>query len=153
MFEDAAEPALSDEVHEPQQVHGHERHHGERRDADDHGLLGERAADEAHVVQRVHDAAEEPVDEHGVDAAVARSLRALNHHEHDSHAVHGVQAAGQPARVLLGQKRQQQKRGDDEREEDAVGAHHVHAEVLELPQHQQRYSRGQRSAHRQHVHE
>ena len=55
--------------------------------------------DEPHVVQRVHDAGEEPVDEHGVDAAVARGLGALDHHEHDGHAVHGVQDGGEPALV------------------------------------------------------
>ena len=83
----------------------------------------------------------------------ARCLRALYHHEHDGHAVHGVQDGREPLRIRHHEERQQQKRRDDEREHHAVGAHHVHAQVLELPQHQHRDRRHERAGHGQHVHQ
>lgn len=103
-------------------------------------------------MQRVYDASEEAVDEHGVDAAVARRLRALDHHERDCHAVHRIQDGGLPSSVAVAAKRKRQKRGDEQREGDAVGVGHVHLHVLELPEHQYTDARNQASCHGQQVH-
>ena len=78
---------MADEVHDAQKVQGRHRDENQARRAaaapDAAGdSLQHRAAQKAHVVQGVHDAAEHAVDEHRVDATVARDLRALHHHEH-----------------------------------------------------------------------
>ena len=80
--QDAMEAALAEEVHESQQVPGAERNHSVRRQPGMATCPASVPADEPCIVQGVHHAAEEPVDEHRVDAAVARDLRALHHHEH-----------------------------------------------------------------------
>ena len=130
------EAALPDEEHETEQINRHQRYHGVGLHSDDSDLLGERAGKEPDIVQRVYDAGEEAVDEYGVDAAVARCLRALDHHERDCHAVHRIQDGGLPSGVAAAAKRKHQKRGDEQREGDAVGVGHVHANILELPEHQ-----------------
>ena len=65
------EAALPDEEHETEQINRHQRDHGIGLHADDAYLFGKRSGKESDIMQRVYDAGEEAVDEHGVDAAVA----------------------------------------------------------------------------------
>ena len=146
------EAALADEEHETEQIHRHQRDDGIGLHAHDADLLGERAGKEPDIMQRVHDAGEEAVDEHGVDASVARCLRALDHHERDGHAVYRIQDGGLPSRITVAAKRKHQERGDEQREGDAVGVGDIHSHVLELPEHQNADARNQASRHRQQVH-
>ncbi len=104
-------------------------------------------------MEHVDDAAEEAVDEDGVDAAVARGLGALDHHEHGKHAVHRVEHRRKPPLVLGREKGQQQKRRDDEGEERLVGPDHIHVEVLVAPGDEQGEGRHEGRGHGQHVDE
>ena len=146
------EAALPDEEHETEQINRHKRDHGIGLHADDAYLFGERAGKESDIMQRVYDASEEAVDEHGVDAAIARCLRALDHHESDCHAVHRIQDGGLPSSVASAAKRKHEKRGDEQREGDAVGVGHVHVDILELPEHQNADACNQASRHGQQIH-
>ena len=98
-------------------------------------------------MEEVDDAAEEPVDENGIDAAIARCLGALDHHEHDGAAVHCVESAGERARKPFSENGEQHKRRYEKREEYAVGGRYVEAHVLDLPHQQQGDCRNERGAH------
>ena len=100
MSKDSLEAALADEEHEPQKVQRHERGRCQRVDAQNAHLIGEGTRKKPHVMQGIHDAAEEAVDKDRVDAAVARGLGALDHHEHDDHAVDRVENRGLPSGVF-----------------------------------------------------
>lgn len=76
----------------------------------------------------------------------------LDHHESDCHAVHRIQDGGLPSSVASAAKRKHQKRGDEQREGDAVGVGHVHADILELPEHQNADACSQASCHGQQIH-
>ena len=130
---DPPEATLADEEHEPQKVQRHERGRCQRVDAQNAHLIGEGTRKKPHVMQGIHDAAEEAVDKDRVDAAVARGLSALDHHEHDDHAVDRVENRGLPSRVLERREGQKQKRRDHEGERHAVETDDVEPHALHLP--------------------
>ena len=104
-------------------------------------------------MQGIHDAAEEAVDKDRVDAAVARGLSALDHHEHDDHAVDRVENRGLPSGVFKRREGQKQKRRDHEGERHTVEPDDVEPHALHLPQREHGDGANERSGHRKHVHE
>ena len=150
---DSLEAALADEEHEPQKIQRHERGRRQGIDAQNEHLLGEGSRKKSHVMQGIHDAAEEAVDKDRVDAAVARGLGALDHHEHDDHAVDRVEDRGLPSRVLERREGQKQKRRDHEGERHTVEPDDVEPHTLHLPQREHGGGADERGGHRKHVHE
>ena len=78
-FEQRARGRQQREAQHVARYHGHDEQ--PLATADPHEVA-HPAQQEAGALHDVGHAAEEPVDEHRVDAAVARDLRALHHHEH-----------------------------------------------------------------------
>ena len=148
-----AKASLSDEIHQRDQIHAQNTRAGQRRQPERGQAFGEHAADEPQVVQDVDDAAEKPVDEHGVYAPVARSLRALSHHQRDAAAVKGIHRAREQDRESFAQKREQHERRDDEGEKEPIHHDHVNAQVLLPPYEQQRQRCAECACHRHDVHQ
>ena len=153
MSKDSLEAALADEEHEPQKVQRHERGRCQGVDAPNTDLFGEGTRKKPHVVQGIYDATEEAVDKDRVDAAVARGLGTLDHHEHDDHAVDRVENRGLPSGVLKRREGQKEERRDHEGERHAVEPDDVEPHALHLPQREHGDGADERSGHGKHVHE
>ena len=146
------EAALSDEVYKGKKVYGEQRYGREGLQAQFVEASGKDTHDIADVVEHVHDAAEEPVDEDGIDAAFPRSLGALNHHEDDRAVVQRVERAGERGHVVFAQEGEKHERADDEGEQHAKSGRDAELEGFSLPGGGKRYACDEHARHGEDVH-
>ena len=106
--------ARRDEERHAQHVCGHDGKQCGLADAEDLDVVGEPSEQEPDALGDVGGAAEEPVDEHGIGAAVTRSLGALHHHdERDERKGHIRQPREEAQADFLHEGEQEQARYDD----------------------------------------